>query len=260
MVNYNATEGRLIIIPKEKTDRYSLREILESLPCRSLSISLQSGSGQVTDLDAINDFPAIQEVDFSRLPITDLGCIQKLSSLRSLTVAFGSLSRVDLDFCAGTLEKLHICYLRSLKDLSTLPFMPRLKYLELRCVHGFLPPDFRNFPNLTKLDISQSDWESLDRLSHLRKLRWINIWGLKLKTADWRPLLELPDLLNINGMAKVFKASGKNELGKMRPELGMDGHFKEDPEDPPRRSIDEMMEEAAKRIRELKYTKGQGWS
>lgn len=258
MVNYNATDGVLVVYPKEKADRYGLREILESAPCRSLSISLQDG--QVTELDAINDFQNIQELHLSRLKIEDLSFLQRLPSLQSLSVAFGPLSRLDVDFCAATLVKLQIRYLRSLKELSTMPSLPRLKYLDLCNLHCFSPPDFRNFPNLTNLDVSQSDWKSLEWLRHLPKLRRLNIWGVKLEKVDWSPILELPELLNLNGMTKAFKASARNELSKLRPDLGMDGNFKDDPEDPPRRSITEIMREAEARFRELKYVKGQGWA
>lgn len=260
MVNYNATDGVLVVIPRGKTDRYHLREILESAPCRSLSISLQGGAGQITELDAIGDFPSIQEIHLTSLKIEDLGSIQRLPSLRSLSVAFGPLSRLDLGFCAETLEKLQLCYLRSLKDLGTLPFMPRMKHLAVRCLHGFSPPDFRNFPNVTYLDISQADWESLEGLRHLPKLRRLNIWGVKLAKADWKPLLDLPDLLNLNGMTKVFKAAARKELERLRPNLGIDRAFKVDPEDPPYRSPSEIREEARKRFKELTYTKGKGWS
>lgn len=260
MVNYNATDGVLVVVPREKTDQYNLREILESAPCRRLSISLQSGSGQVTELEAIGDFPAIQDLNLTSLKIEDLSCIQRLPSLRALNLALGPLCRLDLDFCAGTLEELQISYLRSLKGLSHLPLMPRLKWLTLRHLHGCLPPDFQNFPNVTNLDVSQSDWESLDWLRHLRRLRSINIWGVKLEKADWTPLLDLPDLLNLHGMTKVFKASGRKELSRLRPDLGMDGIHKEDPEAPPKRSVTEIMEEAQKRFRVLKYSRGKGWA
>ena len=206
--------ARVILAEQEPCD---LRVALRRYPVKQLTIY-----GTPENLSALSDYPDIEEVSLRKCRIADLRALRGLSRLRRLEVAFGSLSSVDVDFCSGTLESFALCRLRHLKDLSTLPFLPKLEYLELSHLHGFRPPDFLSFSNVRHLSIWNTDWSTLGWIEHLPMLDALHISQSKIEDQDWRPILRLKRLRYLHGMKDVFKSAATKEFMRLRPEVRVD--------------------------------------
>lgn len=234
-------------IPKYKTlvvraerEPHDLREELGRFPCVRVSIH-----GTPDNLSALSDYPGIEEVSLRSCEILDLSALHGLSYLRRLEVGFGPLSGVELGFCSSTLEFLALSRLRRLKDLSTLPLLPKLEHLGLSHIHSFVPPDFRKFPNLRQLSIWNTDWQSLDWLVHLPHLETLHISQIKVEDKDWKPILGLKRLRHLHGMQNVFRSSACKEFAQLRPDVRVDQGIPVDLAGHPQTK--ELMEELSKK-------------
>lgn len=211
-------------IPKYKTlvvlaerERHDLREELNRFACVRVSIN-----GTPDHLAALSAYPEIEEVSLRSCDLLDLSALHGLSRLRRLDVAFGPLSSLELGFCSSTLESLALYKLRRLKDLSTLPLLPKLEHLAVCHIHSFVPPDFRMFPNLRRLSIWNTDWQSLKWLVHLPHLETLHISQIKVEDKDWKPILGLKRLRHLHGMKNVFRSSACKEFAQLRPDVRVD--------------------------------------
>lgn len=215
MINHLPERSALVILAEQEP--HDLRVELSRFPSKRVTIY-----GTPENLSALSDDPEMEEVSLRKCKMVDLEALRGLSRLRRLEVAFGSLASVDVGFCRDTLESLALSRLRQLKDLSALPFMPKLEYLELSHLHGFLPPDFRSFPNLRHLSIWNTDWATLGWLEHLPTLEALHISQSKVADRDWRPILQLKRLRYLHGMKNVFKSAAFREFVQLRPEVRVD--------------------------------------
>jgi len=177
-------------------------------------------------LEILSKYPKITKIRLHSVGVDDVKFLEGLRRLESLEIWLGTLSTLDLTFCAHSLKRLELVRLRRLKDLSSLPVMPRLRQLRLESLHGMEPPDFSHISGLTFLTINNTDWPSLRWLSHLPKLEQLGLWGNKIEDGDWRPILKLTKLDHVNGVKNVFKAAAVKELQKLRPSLDVDKGFR----------------------------------
>ena len=215
MVNHIPKDKTLVVLAEREP--HDLRVELERFPCTRVSIH-----GTPENLAALSEHAEIEDVSLQRCDISDLSALQGLSRLRRLNVAFGPLSSVELSFCRDTLEFLALARLRRLKDLSTLPLMPRLEYLVINQIHSFAPPDFHSFPNLRQLSIWNTEWASLNWLSHLPQLETLHISQVKVADQDWKPIVDLTHLRHLHGMKSVFRSGSAKEFSRLRPDVRVD--------------------------------------
>jgi Leucine-rich repeat (LRR) protein len=174
----------------------------------------------------LSDYPDIEDLSLRSCDVSDLSALQGLSRLRRLSVAFGPLSSLDLKFCGGVLEFLGLSRLRRLKDLSTLPLMPKLEHLVVTHIHSYtLIFDFQLFPNLRQLSIWNTDWRSPSWLSHLPGLETLHISQIIVEDKDWKPILSLARLRHLHGMQSVFGSVARKEFVRLRPEVRIDQEF-----------------------------------
>ena len=199
MVNYIPKYRTLVVLAEREP--HDLRVELNRFPCVRVSIN-----GTPDNLAALSDYPEIEEVSLRRCNVPNLCALQGLSHLRRLDVAFGPLSGLELGFCSSALEFLALSRLRRLKDLSTLPLMPKLEHLVVSHIHSFVQPDFRLFPNLRQLSIWNTDWQSLNWLVHLPHLETLHISQVKVEDKGWKPILSLKQLRHLHGMQNVFSS------------------------------------------------------
>jgi Leucine-rich repeat (LRR) protein len=215
MINHIPERRALVVLAEQEP--HDLRVELSRFAIKRVTIY-----GTPKNLGALSDYPELEEVSLRKCEIADLQALRSLSRLRRLEVAFGSLSSADLGFCSGTLESLVLSRLRRLKDLSVLPSLPKLEYLELSHLHGFLPPDFRSFPDLRHLSIWNTDWSTLSWLEHLPMLEALHLSQCKVADQDWRPILQLKRLRYLHGMKDVFKGVAAREFMRLRPQVRVD--------------------------------------
>jgi hypothetical protein len=215
MVNYIPKYKRLVVLAEREP--HDLGAELKRSPCTRLSIT-----GTPQNLSALSDHEGIEELSLAHCDIPDLSALQGLAHLRRLDLAFGSLAAVDLRFCSRTLEFLAFSRLRRLKDLSTLPLMPKLEHLVITHIHSFRPPDFQRFPNLLQLSIWNSEWHSLSWLAHLPRLETLHISQTKVEDKDWKPILSLTRLRHLHGMQSAFGAAARTEFVRLRPDVRVD--------------------------------------
>lgn len=215
MINHIPERSALVVLAEQEF--CDLRVELSRFAVKRVTIH-----GTPENLSALGEYPEMEEVSLRKCRISDLRDLRSLSRLLRLEVAFGSLSSVDVGFCGGTLESLALSRLRHLKDLSTLSSLPKLEYLELSHLHGFVPPDFRLFPNLRHLSIWNSDWSTLGWLEHLPRLETLHISQAKVADQDWRPILRLTRLRYLHGMRDVFKSAAAREYMRLRSEVRVD--------------------------------------
>lgn len=238
MINHIPERSVLVVIAHD--DPHDLAQELQRHPCTRLSIH-----GTPENLDALSEHPELEEVTLDKCECADLDALRGLTRLRQLSIAFGPLSSMDLDFCKDTLEFLQLARLKRLKDLSTLPPMPKLEHLTLSQLHGFAPPDFRNFPGLRFLSIWNTDWTTLKWLSHLPHLVDVHISQARVTDKGWEPLLELPQLRHLHGFRSVFGAAACKEFMRRRPEVRVDQGIPVDLEKHP--EVKEYMDQLAKK-------------
>lgn len=221
MISYIPKYKTLVVLAEK--DSHDLVFELGRFPCTKIDIH-----GTPENLEALGDHPLIEEVSLRKNKQPDLGFLRGMKHLRRLHVAFGSLSKLDLDFCSETLEVLGLGRLKQLKDLSTLPRMPRLVDLGINYIHGFQPPDFRSFPNLSVLSICNTEWPSLDWLRHLQQLERLHISDVKVEDGDWKPILGLSQLRELQGLKYVFGATAGKEFSRLKPDIRADEGFTPD--------------------------------
>lgn len=221
MINHIPERSALVVLAEQEA--CDLRVELSRFRVKRVTIY-----GTPENLSALGEHAGLEEVGLRKCRVADLRDLRGLSGLRRLEVAFGSLSSVDVGFCAGTLESLALSRLRHLKDLSTLPSLPRLEYLELSHLHGFIAPDFRLFPHLRHLSIWNTDWSTLGWLEHLPDLEALHISQARVADQDWRPILSLPRLRYLHGMRDVFKSAAAREYMRLRPDVRVDQGFPAD--------------------------------
>ena len=215
MINYIPEYKSLVVLAEQEP--HDLNAELRHYPSTRVTIY-----GTPENLDALSDYPDIEDVSLRKCGVTDLRVMQGLPRLKKLEVAFGSLASLDLHFCSGTLEMLSLSRLKRLKDLSTIPPMPKLDYLGLQHLHAFAPPDFRAFPNLRQLSIWKTDWSTLSWLQHLPMLETLHISQIKVEDHDWRPILRLERLRYLHGMKDVFRSAAAKEFIRLRPDVRVD--------------------------------------
>jgi len=238
MVNYIPKYKTLIVLAER--ERHDLREELNRFPCVRVSIN-----GTPDNLAALSDHQEIEEVSLRSCDLLDLSALHGLSRLRRLDVSFGPLSNLELSFCSCTLEVLALSRLRRLKDLSTLPFLPKLEHLVVSHIHSFVPPDFRMLPNLRQLSIWNTDWQSLNWLVNLPHLETLHISQIKVEDKDWKPILGLKRLRHLHGMQNVFRSSACKEFAHLRPDVRVDQGIPVDLERHPQTK--EFLEELSKK-------------
>ena len=238
MVNYIPKYKRLVVLAEREP--HDLRAELKRSPCTRLSIT-----GTPQNLSALNDYEEIEELSLHHCDIPDLSALQGLSHLRRLDLAFGPLSTVDLRFCSRTLESLAFSRLRRLKNLSTLPLMPKLQHLSISHIHSFRPPDFQRFPNLVQLSIWNTEWQSLSWLSHLPSLETLHISQIKVEDKDWKPILSLTRLRHLHGMQSAFGTPASKEFVRLRPDIRVDQGIPVDLEKDPERK--EFLQELSRK-------------
>jgi len=215
MINHIPKYKTLVVLAEREP--HDLSAELRRFSCTRLSIH-----GTPDNLAALSDYPDIEDVSLQSCDVSNLNALQGLSRLRRLRVAFGQLSSLDLNFCSSTLEFLALSRLRRLKDLSTLPLMPKLEHLVINHIHSFVPPDFGLFPNLRQLSIWNTDWQSLSWLVHLPDLETLHISQIKVKDADWKAILSLARLRRLHGMQSVFRSAASKEFIRLRPDVRVD--------------------------------------
>jgi hypothetical protein len=215
MVNHIPKYNALVILAEREP--HDLAVELKRFPCTRLSIN-----GTPDNLKAASGCPEIEDVSLRGCEISDLGVLKGLSQLRRLRISFGSLASLDLRFCNNTLEFLALSRLRRIKDLSTLPAMPKLEHLVISHIHSFTPPNFQLFPNLRHLSVWNTDWDSLSWLAHLPFLETLHISQIKVKDKNWKPILELQQLHHLHGMKSAFKNNAFKEFLRIRPDVFVD--------------------------------------
>ena len=238
MVNHIPKHKTLVVLAER--ERHDLREELHRFPCVRVSIN-----GTPDNLAALSDYPEIEEVSLRSCDVSDLSALRGLSRLRRLDVAFGPLSSLELSFCSSTLEFLALSRLRRLKDLSTLPLMPKLEHLVVSHIHSFVPPDFRLFPNLRQLSVWNTNWQSLNWLVHLPHLETLHISQIKVEDKDWKPIPGLKRLRHLHGMQNVFRSAACKEFIELRPDVRVDQGIPFDLEKHPQTK--EFLEELSKK-------------
>ncbi len=192
-----------------------------ALPLKQYNIREISIDGTPSNVAAIGEYPQIEVVGIDHYERPDLNDFRGLTKLKRLSVGFGHLASIELDFCSATLEQLTFFKLSRVKDLSCLTqtSMPRLSYLRIDSMRNYVPPDFLMFPNLLWLMVKNTNWTSLKWLSKLKSLEFVSIWGNKVADNDWRPLVELPQLKELHGMHTVFRVADRKEFARLRPDV-----------------------------------------
>ena len=237
MVNYIPKYERLVVMAER--ERHDLAVELKRFRCTRLSIN-----GTPGNLGALSEHPDIVDLSLNRCEVHDLAALKGLSGLRKLSVALGPLSNANVHFCANSLEFLSLSRLRRMKDLSSLPLMPKLEHLAINHIHSFVPPDFRLFPNLRHLSIWNTDWNSIGWISYLPDLETLHISQCKIGDDDWRPVLRLERLRHLHGMKNVFRTAACGEFMRLRPDVRVDQGIPADLEKDP--ELKEFLEELGK--------------
>ncbi len=162
---------------------------------------------------------------FERRPVL-FDSVADAKKVVRLEIAFCDVQSLDGIQCLGNLTEVHIHYCRSLRDLSQLGHMKRLRQINLYCLPN-VEVEFQ--PNkLAQLEsLSYNNVASLTSIRGIEKLKHLNHLGLsrvKVLDEDYKPIINCKSLKRVFWHGAPFKSPAMKEIRNMRPDILIGGN------------------------------------
>jgi hypothetical protein len=162
---------------------------------------------------------------FERQPVL-FDSVADAKKVVRLEIAFCDIQSLDGIQRLGNLTEVHIHYCRSLRDLSQLSHMKRLRQINLYCL-PIVEVEFQ--PNeLAQLEsLSYTNVASLTSIRGIEKLKHLNYLGLsrvKVLDEDYMPIINCKSLKRVFWHGAPFKPPAMKEIRHMRPDILVGGN------------------------------------
>lgn len=157
--------------------------------------------GQTKGIAAISRLTALEDLTLRSITLPDLSLLLPMTRLRALDIKLGGTKDLSLLPRIGRLEYLELWMVKGLSDLSAVGHLPEMRYLFLQALRRVESlPDLSKDNELRRIHIETmrglSDLRALATAPALEQLRLIDM--RHLQPEDLRPLVGLPNLKGID--------------------------------------------------------------
>lgn len=157
--------------------------------------------GQTKGIAAISTLTALEDLTLRSITLPDLSLLLPMTGLRALDIKLGGTKDLSLLPRIGKLEYLELWMIKGLTDLSAVGRLPRLRYLFLQALRRVEKlPDLSMDTDLRRVHIETMkgirDLRPLATAPALEQLALVDM--LHLQPEDLRPLVGLQNLKGVD--------------------------------------------------------------
>lgn len=167
----------------------------------------------------------MRKVRFERQPVL-FGDITDPTTVSRLEIVFCNVETLDGIKRLTHVEEIHIYYCRSLRDISQLERLRRLRKISLYCLPNVeVEFDPKNFPHLQELSYNNvCKMTSLRGIEKLKQLNYLGLSRVKVLDGDYMPIVKCKSLKRVFWHGAAFKSPAINEIRRLRPDLVVGGN------------------------------------
>ncbi|HEX2895337.1 MAG TPA: hypothetical protein VHO29_15160 [Marmoricola sp.] len=175
--------------------------------------------GQTKDIEVVGELQNLKSLTLRSVTLPNLALLRPLRQLRALDLKLGGTKDLSLLPEIGKIEYLELWMVKGLSDLSPVGELPSLEYLFLQSLRQVRElPNMAGMSSLTRVWLETmkglSDMSPLAEAPHLRDLAVVDM--SHLQPEDFEPLVGHPALRSLRaGLGSRRKNGAVHELIKL---------------------------------------------